>query len=360
MSTKLPPRQAEARQHPNALAMERHTKSAQWRALHREEILEPELPIIDPHHHLWVRPGNRYLIDEYLADAQSGHDIRASVFVDCGSFYRKTGPALMAPVGEVEFANGVAAMAASGTYGGTLICAGIVGTADIRIGAEVAQVLDAQIAVGGGRFRGIRFTTKWDADEALNTGRYTMTPGFMRDRVFRAGFATLAPRKLSFDAMIYHPQIPELTELARAFPDTIIVLNHIGGLIAKTRTYLARQQEAIAQWRSSMAELATCPNVFIKLGGLGMPYLGFGLDKLEAPASSQRLAEAWGPFFDHCIDQFGPDRCMFESNFPPDRESVDYPVIWNAFKRVAARYCADEKQALFYGAAAKAYRLKLD
>ena len=336
------------------------TSHSDWLALHREEILEPDLPIIDPHHHLWVRPGNRYLIDDFLADAQSGHNIKASVFVDCGSFYRKNASAQMAPVGEVEFANGVAAMAASGTYGNTLVCAGIVGTADLRVGADVAQVLDAEIAAGGGRFRGIRFITKWDADEALNTGRYKPPPGLMKDRNFRAGFAMLGPSKLSFDVMVYHPQIPELADLARAFPDTTIVLNHIGGLIAWTRNYVNRKEEAIAQWRSSMAELAKCPNVYVKLGGLGMSYLGLGFDKLGAPAPSTQLAEAWGPLFRHCIDKFGPDRCMFESNFPPDRESVDYPVIWNAFKRVAAGYSNDEKRALFHGAAAKAYRLNLD
>jgi predicted TIM-barrel fold metal-dependent hydrolase len=363
MPTKLLPRKAEDRKSHNTLAKTgaaQHQSKAQWRSLHREEILEPDLPIIDAHHHLWERPGNRYLIDEYLADVQSGHNIRASLFVDCGAYYRKAGPVLMAPVGEVEFANGIAAMAASGTCGSTLICAGIVSSADISVGAGVTQVLDAQIAAGGGRFRGIRVSTKWDADEKLNTGRYIVPRGLMQDSDFRAGFATLAPRGLSFDAMIYHPQIPELAELARAFPDTTIVLNHIGGLLAWTRTYQSRKEEAIAQWRSSMVELAKCPNVFVKLGGLGMSYLGLGFDQLEAPASSQRLAESWGPLFAHCIDEFGPDRCMFESNFPPDRESVDYPVIWNTFKRVAAGYATDEKRALFYGTAARAYRLNLD
>jgi predicted TIM-barrel fold metal-dependent hydrolase len=363
MPTKLLPRKVvdQSFRNPHAAAgIEQDPGRAKWRALHGEAILEPDLPIIDPHHHLWVRPGNRYLLDEYLADAQSGHNIRASVFVDCGSFYRKTASDLMAPLGEVEFANGVAAMTASGAYGSTLVCAGIVGTADISVGAEVAQVLDAQIAAGGGRFRGIRVSTKWDADEDLNTTRYIVPPGVMRDRDFRAGFATLAPRQLSFDAMIYHPQILELADLARAFPDTTIVLNHIGGVIAWTRSYHARKEEAIAKWRSSIAELAKCPNVFVKLGGLGMPYLGFGFDKLEAPASSAQLAASWGPLFAHCIDEFGADRCMFESNFPPDRESVDYPILWNAFKRIAAGYSADEKRALFYGAAARAYRLNDD
>ena len=316
--------------------MEQHEHRAQWRALRREAVLEPDLPIIDPHHHLWARPGNRYLVDDYLSDTLSGHNIKASVFVECGAFYRKGGPVIMAPVGEVEFANGVAAMAASGTYGSTMICSGIVGSADLSVGADVAQVLDAQIAAGGGRFRGIRVITKWDSDEGLNTGRYIMPRTLMQDPDFRAGFATLAPRRLSFDAMIYHPQLPELAELARAFPDTTIILNHIGGLLAWTRNYLPRKAEAIAQWRTAMAELAQCPNVYVKLGGLGMAYLGLG------------------------FDQFGPDRCMFESNFPPDRESVDFPIIWNAFKRIAADYSADEKRALFHDTAVQAYRLNVD
>lgn len=357
MPTKLIARKSEHLIAPPTL--EHHQSREKWRSLHREEILEPDLPIIDPHHHLWERGGHRYLLGEFLADARSGHNIKASVFVECGSFYRKRGPIEMAPLGEVEFANGIAAMAASGAYGNTLVCAGIVGTADISVGAAVGELLDAQLAAGGGRFRGIRVTTKWDADEELNTGRYIVPRDLMQDRDFRAGFSQLAPRKLSFDAMIYHPQILELADLARAFPDTTIVLNHIGGLIAYTRNYVARKEEAIAQWRSKMMELAKCPNVFVKLGGLGMPYLGLGFDKLETPASSEQLAQAWGPLYAHCIDTFGPTRCMFESNFPPDNGSVAYPIIWNTFKRIAAKYSADEKHALLYGAAATAYRLNL-
>jgi len=362
MPSKLLPRKAADQKFhnpPSSSSQEQHESKVTWLSLHREEILEPDLPIIDSHHHLWERAGSRYLLDDCLADMRTGHSIRASVFVECGACYRKSGPVLMAPVGEVEFANGIAAMAASGNSGGPLIAAGIVGTADISVGAEVAEVLDAEIAVAGGRFRGIRVSTKWDADEDLNTTRYIVPRGVMQDRDFRAGFATLAPRRLSFDAMIYHPQIPELTDLARAFPDTTIVVNHIGGLLAWTRSYLARKEEAVAQWRSSMAELAKCPNVFVKLGGLGMPYLGLGFDKLEAPASSTQLAVSWAPLFAHCIDSFGPDRCMFESNFPPDRDSVAYPVIWNAFKRIAAPYSTDERRALFCGTAAKVYRLNL-
>ena len=361
MPTLLPPRQSDdpkSHAQPGA-AQDQHQRNAQWLSLLREDIIEPDLPIIDAHHHLWVRPGHRYLLDEFLADASSGHDIRASVFVDCGSFYRKEGAPDMAPVGEVEFANGIAAMAASGVYGNTRVCAAIVSTADISVGADVARVLDAQIAAGSGRFRGIRVTTKWDADEALNTGRYLVPRGLMQHAQFRQGFATLAPRKLSFDAMIYHPQIAELADLARAFPDTPIVLNHIGGLIAWTSTYVARKDAEIEQWSASMTALAQCPNVYVKLGGLGMPYLGLGFDKPDAPARSATLAEAWGPLYRHCIDTFGPQRCMFESNFPPDQGSVSYPVIWNAFKRIAAGYSASEKQALFHDTAAQAYQLKI-
>ena len=299
MPTKLQPRPSQHAKSSVAEAADRQRSAARWRSLHREDILEPELPIIDPHHHLWERAGARYLLDEHLADVRTGHNIRATVFVECGSHYRAAGPAAMAPLGEVEFANGIGAMAASGSYGKTLVCAGIVGSADLSSGAEAAPLLDAALAAAGQRFRGIRMIVKWDADEDLNNGRFIIPPGLMQDREFRAGFALLAPRALSFDAMVYHPQLPELVDLARAFPQTTIVLNHIGGLIARTRTYRDRLEEATAQWRASMANLARCPNVFVKLGGLGMPYLGFGLERLESPASSQRLAEVWGPLFDH-------------------------------------------------------------
>jgi predicted TIM-barrel fold metal-dependent hydrolase len=335
------------------------TDNAAWRARHREAILDPQQPIVDAHHHLWERGASRYLLDEYRADAATGHDIRASVFVECGAYYRKGGPELLAPLGEVEFANAIAATAASGSCGKTLVAAGIVGTADLTVGAEAARVLDAHMAAAPERFRGIRLIVKWDADPALNNGRYAIPRHLMRDPDFRAGFALLAPRKLSFDAMVYHPQLPELAELARAFPDTTLVLNHVGGPLAGTPAYAGRREEAMAQWRAGIVELARCPNVFVKLGGLGMPYLGFGLDELDAPAPSERLAQAWRPYFEHCIEAFGPNRCMFESNFPPDRASVDFPVLWNAFKRVAARYSEAERRALFHDTAVRAYRLQL-
>lgn len=362
MPTKLPPRQPHQTKHTSRFAhggAAERARRAQWRAQRVEEILEPERRIIDAHHHLWLRPDDdRYFLDEFLADARTGHDIVASVFVECGQMYRQGAEPLLAPVGEVEFVNGIAAMSASGQFGGTRVAAAIVGTADLTVGADVARVLDAQMQASP-RYRGIRLTTKWDADEDLNTGRYLVPPGLMADPDFRAGFAMLAPRRLSFDAMIYQTQLSELADLARAFPDTTIVLNHIGGLLAFTRTYLARKDEAIAQWRSGIASLAKCPNVVVKLGGLGMSYFAHGYDQREKPATSQELAAGWGPYFEHCIQHFGPERCMFESNFPPDRDTVGYPIVWNVFKRVASRYSPAEKHALFFATAERVYRMTL-
>lgn len=332
--------------------------NAAWRALLQEEILEPERPIIDAHHHFWAKAGETYLLEDYLADTQAGHNIRASVYVECGSNYHTDEPEMMNRLGEVEFANEQGVKAAALTQN-ALVCAAIVATADLTYGAEIARLLDAEIAASPQRLRGIRLSTKWDPDEALNHGRYIVPERLLMDESFREGFALLAPRHLSYDALVYHPQIPELTNLARTFPDTTIVLNHIGGLVANTRTYRNHAAEAVAQWRMSMKELAKCPNVVVKLGGLGMAYVNYGLHTLDTPASSRDLAKIWAAPFKFCIDQFGPDRCMFESNFPPDRDSVDFHIMWNAFKRIASEYSEDEKHDLFFGAAARAYRLDL-
>ncbi|MBO9352382.1 amidohydrolase family protein [Bordetella petrii] len=342
----------------NAPGHAKHDNSA-WRALRREEILDPQRPIIDAHHHLWAKAGETYALEDYLADTRAGHDIRASVYVECGSNYRTDGPEMMNRLGEIEFAQ-EQAMKAAAMPRDTRVCAAIVGTADLTYGAEIARLLDAEIAASPDRVRGIRLSTKWDPDEALNHGRYVVPPRLLMDESFREGYALLAPRNLSFDALVYHPQIPELAHLARSFPDTQIILNHIGGLVANTRTYRDHADQAVAQWRTAMAELARCPNVMVKLGGLGMAYVDYGLHSLATPASSQELARIWGPLLEFCIDQFGPDRCMFESNFPPDRDSVDFHVMWNAFKRIASGYSEDEKHELFFGTAARAYRLKLD
>ena len=327
-----------------------------WLASHQEDILDPGQLIVDPHHHLWDRPGWRYLLDEMLADIRSGHDVRATVLVQARAMHRTDGPEAMQPVGETEFANGVAAMCASGIYGDVRVCAGIVGHANLALGAEVQAVLEAHIAAGGGRFRGIRHIVTWDADPDMLNPAYP-TPEDMMDRAdFRAGFACLAPLGLSFDAWLYFHQIPRLTALARAFPQTPIVLNHVGGVLGIGR-YAARRAEVLAEWTAAMRDLATCPNVMLKLGGLGMRLPGFGLERGATAPSSMRLAQHWAPWIEGSIDIFGASRCMFESNFPVDKGGYSYAVGWNAFKRLAHGASAEEKADLFWRSAAHFYRL---
>lgn len=344
----------------------------------REPILEPTLPIVDPHHHLWdrrallptlppprhgfeqvLRLAPRYLLDELLADMTSGHNVVATVYMECGAFYRADGPPEMKPVGETEFVNGVAAMSASGTYGDARACAGIVGHADCRLGDGVRPVLEAQLAAGGGRFRGIRQSCSWDADpEVLGPLNRQPGGGLYATPEFRAGFKHLAPLGLSFDAWLLEPQLPDLIDLARTFPETTIVLDHVGTPLG-IGSYTGRREERFGVWRNSIRELAACENVNVKLGGLAMPFCGFDSCLSSPPASSEQLAREWGPYVMTCIEAFGADRCMFESNFPVDLVSCTYDVLWNALKRIAAGCSAVEKTALFSGTATRVYRLGL-
>ena len=328
----------------------------EWVAKHSEPALEPELPIVDPHHHLWQRAGNDYLFHDLLADTQTGHNIVATVFVDCHSMYRKEGPAELRCVGETEFANGVAAMSASGLYGNLRACAGIISHVDLRRGAAAGAVFDAQIAAGNGRFKGIRYQTGWDADPGIRNSRTDPTPELTRDKTWREGFSELAKRNLVFDAWLYHPQIGEIGELADAFPQTPIVLDHIGGPLGYAG-YAGRHDEVRAAWKKSMAELARRPNITVKVGGLGMAMGWFDFYRRPAPPDSRQLAEAFRPWVETTVDLFGADRCMFESNFPVDKITSGYGVLWNAFKRLAAGASASEKAALFSGTARRVYRL---
>jgi len=327
-----------------------------WLALNQEPALDPGQKIVDPHHHLWDRPGWRYLLDDILADIRSGHDIRATVFVQARAMHRAAGPEAMKPVGETEFANGIAAMCASGGYGDVRVCAGIVGFADLMLGAAVQPVLEAHVAAGGGRFRGIRHIATWDEDPALLNPAYMPPEDMMASDVFRAGFARLAPLGLSFDAWIYFHQIPRLTALARAFPETPIVLDHCGGILGIGR-YEGRRDAVFAEWQRVMRDLATCPNGRVKLGGLGMRLPGFGFEDAATPPDSATLAAAWKPWTESCIALFGTDRCMFESNFPVDKGSYGYGAGWNAFKRIAGHASAAEKADLFWRSATNFYRL---
>jgi len=339
-----------------------------WLALTREETLEPDLPICDPHHHFWdtsIAPGvafrkeqvaPRYLLDELLADTNSGHNIRSTVYIECASMYRARGPEALRPVGETEFVNGIAAMSASGQYGDTLVAAAIIGFADLRRGAAVEAVLDAHIAAGGGRFRGIRHAGGWNASDAIRNSHAKPIEGLFADATFREGFAKLAPLGLGFEAWCYHTQVAEVTSLARAFPDTTIVLDHFLGPLG-IGPYAGKQADYLPQWKVDMAEIAQCPNVHAKLGGINMKVNGYGWDKKSKPPTSQELADATRVYYDHCIEIFGPGRCLFESNFPVDKVSVSYNVLWNTFKRIAAGCSAAEKAAMFHDTAARVYRI---
>jgi predicted TIM-barrel fold metal-dependent hydrolase len=329
-----------------------------WLDRHKEAILEPELPIVDPHHHLYNRPGWRYLLDELLTDLGSGHNIVATVLVQARSMYRDTGPVEMRPVGEVEFANGVAAMCASGYCGKSRVAAGIVGQADLTLGSRVEPVLAALVRAGGDRLRGIRHITAWDADTRLNNPAYPAPSGLLADKTFREGFAVLGRLGLSFDAWLYHPQIDELANLAGAFPDTKIVLNHAGGPIG-IRSYAGKLDEVRSRWTASMKALAAHRNVYVKVGGLGQNINGLGLSEQTEPPSSEMLAAAFRPYVETCIEAFGAARSMFESNFPVDKASYSYPVFWNACKLLAKNASAAEKADLFARSAAKFYRLSL-
>ncbi len=331
-----------------------------WLALVAEDALDPTLPICDPHHHLWEfrheRTEHRYLIDDILADLNSGHNIVSTVFIEAGAMYKQDGPEAMKPIGETEFVNGIAAMSASGLYGPQRVAAGIISFADLNLGAAVGEVLDAHAAAGGGRFRAIRHAATWDASDGIPNARSNPTQHMYGEDKFREGFAKLGPRKLTFEGWCYHPQIPGLTDLARAFPDTTIILDHFGGPLC-VGPYAGKRDEIFEEWKGYIDDLAACPNVVAKLGGLNMELNGFGWHEQPAPPSSEALVAATRPWYEHALEAFGPDRCMFESNFPVDMVSCSYVVLWNAFKRLSAGYSPEDRAKLFHDTAARVYRL---
>ena len=337
------------------------SSNEQWLDLVKEEIIEPDLPICDPHHHLWDRNSHqpiqpRYLLDEILEDINGGHNIVSTVFIECGAMFKTDGPEHMKPVGETEFVNGIAAMSDSGIYGNAKISAGIVGTVDLTIGELSGEVLDAHIAAGGGRFRGIRRAVAWDAADVIRNHRTEPPAGLLLQDKFRRGFAELGPRGMTFEAWCYHPQIAEVTDLARAFPDTTIILDHFGGPLG-TGPYAGKANEVFETWKPLIRELATCENVFAKLGGINMDVNGFAWHEKPNPPSSAALADATRRYYDYAIEAFGANRCMFESNFPVDKLSCSYQVVWNTFKRIASGATATEKAALFHDTATKVYSL---
>ncbi len=327
-----------------------------WAALTQEAALEPDLPICDPHHHLWVRGDAPYFLPEFLRDIAGGHRVVRTVFVECAAMYRADGPEALRSLGETEFVQGQAACSASGIYGPTRVAEGIVGFADLMLGDSVKAALEAHLIAGHGRFRGIRNHTAHDPDPGVTKPRTKPPAGMMGDATFRQGFGTLHGLGLSFDAWLFFPQLPELADLAGAFPDTPIILNHAGTPLA-IGSYAGQRDEVFARWRAGIDAVAACPNIVVKLGGLGMPMCGFGWETRPQPPSSEEMAAALSPWLDHCINRFGPDRCMFESNFPVDKRSGSFTVLFNAFKRATQDLTPPERAALFHDTAARVYRI---
>lgn len=323
-----------------------------------ENVIEPDLPIIDTHMHLWHHAtGYRYFVEQFAEDiANSGHNVVASLFTECKSMYRATGPEHLKPVGETEFAVGMAAIAASAKYTTCKVAHGIVANADPMMGEAVAEVLDAHIEAANGRLKGVRQRAKWDPDPAVKGAVSADGPGLYLEPIFHKGLKEVQARNLVFEASIYHPQIPDVTAMAKAVPDLNIVLIHTGNPVGHSR-FAGQEKTVFQDWYRSMTELAECPNVSIKLGGLLMTLANFDFGVADRPPTSEELAPLWQPYLDASLELFGSQRCMVSSNFPVDKAGFTYRALWNMYKRVFARCSPTEKSALFSDNATRIYQL---
>jgi len=335
-------------------ALQKAAELSAWLASLREEVLEPDIVIVDPHHHLWVRNGVPYLLRELLDDMDSGHNVVATVFAECHSMYRAHGPEALRAVGETEFVSGIAAMAESGTFGPSRPCTVMFGGADLSVGAEVEALLEAHLQASGGRFRGIRYSSGWHESEKIRN--VAPREAMLRDAKVRDALRVVAGMGLSFDTWVYHPQLLEVAEVADDHPGMTIILNHVGSPILGG-PYRGRRDEVFEQWRQLIPQVAERENIVMKLGALPIRLPGSDGDRSKPPGS-QEVADVWRPWLDTCIEAFGPSRCMFESNFPVQRAWCSYQVVWNAFKRLAAGASEQEKSDLFAGTAQRAYRIE--
>jgi len=329
----------------------------EWLALRTETPIDADRRLIDPHHHLWDKPGSRYLLDDMLTD-MAGHNFVATVFAEGKEGYRKDGPDHLGSLGETEMVVAIAEESLKRTGGRLHMNAGIVGYADLTRGEAAGEVLDLHIEAGKGRFRGVRNATAWHADPDARGSVLVHPPGMAYEPQFRAGLKELGKRGLVYDAWLYHTQLGDLIDLAHAMPDLPIVINHLGGPIG-IGPYEGRRREVFEDWRHFMRRLASFENITIKLGGFGMLMSGFDFQDRQLPPTSDELAEAWAPYFEVAIEAFGPSRAMFESNFPVDKGTCSYLVLWNSFKKIAASCSEDEKHALFFETANRVYNLKL-
>jgi predicted TIM-barrel fold metal-dependent hydrolase len=331
-----------------------------WLAKGTEEAIEPELEIVDPHHHMWdtVTRYGRYELDDLRLDTGAGHNVVQTVFIDCGANYRTDGPVAMRPVGETEY---IADRATASERTPGAVMAAIVGHADLTRGAAVADVLSAHVEAAGGpgpegKFRGIRHSGAWSDDDAVPVSRVQPPADLYHQRTFQEGARKLAAMGLSFEAWQYHPQLDMVAALARAVPELSIVVNHLGGPLGIGR-YADRRNEVLADLRASLAALAEHENITLKVGGIGMTRFGARWHDADEPPTSDLLLAEWDETLRFAIDTFSPARCMFESNFPVDGETTSYVVLWNVFKKVSQRYSADERADLFAGTARRVYRV---
>jgi len=329
-----------------------------WLALTTEETLEPEIAICDPHHHFWVhRPEpadyQQYLLPDLVGDVNSGHNVHSTVFIEVRCEYRTDGPDEMKPVGEVEYVQTIADASASGSHGPTKAAAAIIGHADLKLGEGVRPVLEAMQAASPNRFRGVRHSVGWDESRELANREIN---GALGTDGYRAGAKVLAGMGLILENSLYFHQASELADFARALPELTIVLNHIGGLV-RVGPYANRDEYVLPEWRKGIELMAKAPNIVLKLGGVGQTRFAYGWDERETPVGSEELAETLGPLMNHCIEQFGPERCMFESNYPVDKISYSYNVLFNAFKRLSKGYSATDRANLFHGTAARVYNI---
>ena len=337
------------------------TENEKWLSLNKEKAIEPDMPICDPHHHLWdfntYHVQKKYLLPDILKDLHSGHNIVSTIFIECGAMYNPEYAITENVLLEAEFVNGISAMSESGLYGNTKIAAGIVGSAPLLMGKKVENILDKLIAVNPKRFKGIRSQAAMHPDGTIPATRARPPEGVYLNESFQEGFSTLRKRNLSFEAWCYHPQIPQLVELARKFPDTVIIFNHFGGPLG-IGSFINRSEEVFEFWKKHVKELAKCENVFAKLGGIAMELNGFEWHKNPIPPSSEELINKTRHFYETTLDYFGANRCMFESNFPVDKLSCSYVNLWNSFKKLTKNYSNNERTLLFHDTASKAYKLK--
>ncbi|WP_425072125.1 amidohydrolase family protein [Sagittula sp. S175] len=324
-----------------------HTVREDWLALAQEDILAPGQPILDAHHHLWDRPEGRYRAAELMADVRAGHDVRASLYVQCRTGYRTDGPEPLRPVGEVE-------TVLDWTRGQDRFPAGIVAMADLQLGDAVRPVLEALTEAGQGRVKGIRNSTAWHADPAVQSNPAPPPDGLLRSAAFLAGARAVAGAGLCLDVWAYETQLDEVRALARALPDLTVIVDHCGGPLGVGQ-HDRFDPDNFHDWRAALASVAALPNTRIKIGGFGLRVFGWRYADAALPPKSETLAQDWQPWVETCLDLFSPDRAMFESNFPVDKGQFGYRALWNAFKRLAAPLGQDDKDALFWRSAARTY-----